>query len=137
MRIGIDASGIRAGGGVTHLVNVLRAVRLEEHGLSGIVVWAGSRVAKDLPSTDGMDVRYVRDLDLSLPRRVLWQYSHLPKLAREECDLLFVPGGSLPRSGSPFVTMSQNLLPEISATAPLPSQSVQKLPRGRRGGLPQ
>ena len=42
MIIGIDASNIRAGGGVTHLDELLRAADPEAHGFSQVIVWSGS-----------------------------------------------------------------------------------------------
>ena len=41
MRLGIDASNIRAGGGVTHLVELLRAVDRLAYGFSQVIVWGG------------------------------------------------------------------------------------------------
>ena len=37
--LGIDATNIRDGGGVTHLVELLSAARPEVHGIERIVVW--------------------------------------------------------------------------------------------------
>ena len=45
-------------------------------------------------------------------RRALWQYKKLNiKLIEEQCDILFVPGGSFTTKFRPVVTMSQNLIP--------------------------
>ena len=41
MRLCIDASNIRGGGGVTHLVELLREAKPFEHGFSKIIVWSG------------------------------------------------------------------------------------------------
>jgi len=43
--------------------------------------------------------------------RTYWQMAKLPRLADEQCDLLFVPGGSYVGGFRPFATMSHNLLP--------------------------
>lgn len=42
MRLGIDASNIRTGGGVTHLIELLRAAKPQEHGFDEVIVWGGS-----------------------------------------------------------------------------------------------
>lgn len=39
MILGIDASNIRAGGGVTHLVELLRAANPSVHGFEKVIVW--------------------------------------------------------------------------------------------------
>ena len=41
MRIGIDASNLRQGGGITHLAELLRAANPQLHGFTEIVVWGG------------------------------------------------------------------------------------------------
>lgn len=111
MRIGIDASNIREGGGLTHLEWILRAVDLDSHGIDQITVW-GSRTTLDrlsgrpgirlvpLPSTDRLPIR-----------QVIWQSASLRRLATSVADLLFVPGGTYLGSFRPFVTMSRSLLP--------------------------
>ena len=37
--VGIDATNIRAGGGVTHLAELLNAASPETHGFDKVVVW--------------------------------------------------------------------------------------------------
>ena len=46
--IGIDASNLRAGGGVTHLMELLRAAQPAEHDIDHIVVWGGKPTLKAL-----------------------------------------------------------------------------------------
>ena len=41
MRIGIDASNIRSGGGISHLKNILLFAEPELYGLKKIIVWGG------------------------------------------------------------------------------------------------
>ena len=40
LTLGIDASNIRAGGGVTHLAELLRAAVPAEHGFDEVIVWS-------------------------------------------------------------------------------------------------
>ena len=111
MRIGIDASNIRAGGALNHLVEVLRAVQPEQHSIDRITVWGGRRTLERLPQRAWLHLGHERLLDGPLPARVFWQQTKLTPLAVQRCDLLFVPGGTYLGSFKPFVTMSQNLLP--------------------------
>jgi len=46
--LGIDATNLRGGGGVTHLAELLRAVQTAEYGISHIVVWGGTVTLKTL-----------------------------------------------------------------------------------------
>lgn len=118
MRIGIDASNLRAGGGVTHLVELLQAAEPEEQGIAEVVVWGGRETLARLPVRKWL--RPVPDplLDGPLPARIYWQQAKLTGSAAS-CDLLFVPGGTYAGSFRPFVAMSQNLLPFDEAAASL------------------
>lgn len=112
LKIGIDASNIRAGGGVTHLVEFLLAAQPELHGFDEIVVWSGETTLKALENRQWLSKRSPLALNKGLIQRTLWQRFSLPKAARDECcDVLFVPGGSYSGDFHPAVTMSQNLLP--------------------------
>jgi hypothetical protein len=43
MILGINASNIRSGGGVTHLVELLRAAEPEMYGFNKVIVWSGKK----------------------------------------------------------------------------------------------
>ena len=112
MILGIDAFNIRAGGGVTHLVELLRVANPQVHGFKDVIVWGGSATLEKIDRRNWL--RTVPDplLDRGLFWRVYWQHFRLKALARNAgCDVLFVPGGSDASSFRPMVTMSQNLLP--------------------------
>jgi glycosyltransferase involved in cell wall biosynthesis len=111
MRIGIDASNISSGGGVTHLRELLGAANPAEHGVENVTVW-GSR--ENLGRLDDRSWLIKNDggsLEKGLIHRLLWQRLKLPKLARKSCDVLFVPGGNNSGRFRPYVAMSQNILP--------------------------
>lgn len=110
--IGIDATNLRAGGGVTHLMELLRAAQPAEQGIDHIVVWGGKPTLKALEAQPWLSKRNPPALDKGLLQRTLWQRYRLSQAARDEgCDVLFVPGGSYAGNFHPVVTMSQNLLP--------------------------
>uniref|UniRef100_UPI0010A8A841 glycosyltransferase n=1 Tax=Geomonas edaphica TaxID=2570226 RepID=UPI0010A8A841 len=112
MIIGIDASNIRAGGGVTHLIELLRAADPQVHGFSKIVVWSGLATLNRIDDRPWLVKNHQRMLDKSLPYRAFWQCFKLSTLARlARCDVLFVPGGSYAGNFHPMVALSQNLLP--------------------------
>jgi glycosyltransferase involved in cell wall biosynthesis len=111
MRLGIDASNIRAGGGVTHLVELLGAADPDSHGIDGVLVWGNRQTLAQLPTQPWLTVVHEPLLDRSFPLRLFWQATQLSQLAQNSCDILFVPGGSHFGSFRPLVTMSRNLLP--------------------------
>ncbi len=112
MILGVNASNIRRGGGVTHLDELLRHADPPAHGFERVVVWSGEATLSRLP--DRPWLRKVRppDLDGGLLRRTWWQRTRLADACREAgCDVLFAPGASDVSGFRPLVTMSQNLLP--------------------------
>lgn len=112
MILGIDASNIRSGGGVTHLMELLRAANPLVHGFAQVIVWSGHATLRQIEDRPWLVKAHLPVLDKGLLHRSLWQRFRLSNLARAAgCDLLFVPGGSYAGSFCPMVTMSQNLLP--------------------------
>lgn len=112
IKIGIDASNLRAGGGVTHLVELLNAADPKTHGFSEIVVWSGAETLSAIEARPWLNKVHDPLLDRSLIHRVFWQRFRLKKLAHlSGCDVVFSPGGSDVSDFRPLITMSRNLLP--------------------------
>jgi glycosyltransferase involved in cell wall biosynthesis len=111
--VGIDASNVRTGGGVTHLRELLAHTRPAEHGVQRVTVWGGRGTLAELPqASDWLAPVHEPALDGALSRRLWWQRLRLARLARAaQCDILFVPGGSYRGSFRPYVTMFRNMLP--------------------------
>ena len=112
MIIGIDASNISSGGGLTHLEQLLEVSTPTKHKYDKIVVWAAQSTLNSLVDRPWLIKRNDFLLERNFIYRALWQWKKLHKLALEEnCSLLFIPGGSFLTTFRPIVTMSQNLLP--------------------------
>jgi glycosyltransferase involved in cell wall biosynthesis len=111
LRLGIEGSNLREGGGVSHLVQLLADANPARHGISRVVVWGNQRLISQAPKRDWLDPVHEPLLDGSLPTRMYWSARVLPKLAARSCDVLFSPGGGYVGSVRPFVTMFRNALP--------------------------
>jgi glycosyltransferase involved in cell wall biosynthesis len=110
--VGIDASNLRAGGGVTHLVELLHASDPQASGFSQVIVWGGHSTLSQLEARSWLELRPLAVLDRGLIHRLRWQRFALSRLARAAgCAMLFIPGGSYSGGFRPIVTMSRNLLP--------------------------
>lgn len=112
VRVGIDASNLRGGGGITHLRELLSACDPERDNFSEIVVWGANPTLKKLPGNiSWLKLINVPMLGRSLPARMWWRRVNLPKLVAQACDVLLIPSG-LPGYGRvPWVTMCRNMLP--------------------------
>lgn len=112
MIIGIDATNLRRGGGLTHLMELLRAVQPVAYGIDRVIVWGGQVTLNVITERPWLEKRNPRALEKGLLSRSLWQRLYLSKAARDAgCSVLFVPGGSYAGNFQPVVIMSQNLLP--------------------------
>ena len=110
IKLGIDATNIRIGGGITHLNRVLsewvRSPCLE------VVIFGSMQTLDRLP--DGANIEKVSHgwHNKGLAFRTLWQVFYLRKaLEASDCNVLLVPGGSCFCGFSPKILMSQNMLP--------------------------
>ncbi len=112
LTIGIDATNLRDGGGVTHLIEILNAVKPENHGIAKVVVFAGAKTLKRLAAKPWLLKVQPPELDKGIFSRLFWQkFKFVTSAKSYDCDLLFIPGGSYFVSFKPIVTMSRNMLP--------------------------
>lgn len=109
IRLGIDASNIRFGGGLVHLNQILATVTPETFGFEQVIVWGCTATLEQLPSRPWLKFEHDPLLEKSLVHRIFWEQFRLPKLAQKQCDLLFVPGGLFFSSFQPYVVMFQNM----------------------------
>lgn len=110
--IGIDASNLRQGGGVTHLVELLRVAEPARFGIGRVIVWSNQKTLEAIEDRVWLDKVALPELEGGQIRRALWQRFQLGRLLnRHDCKLLFSPGGNYPGTFRPFVTMSRNMLP--------------------------
>ncbi len=112
MIVGIDASNIRGGGGVTHLIELLQHFSPTESEITKIVVWATQATLAKLPNRPWIVPLCPHALTKRGLSRFIWQNTQLARHARNAgCDVLFCPGGTYLGSFKPFVSLSQNMLP--------------------------
>ena len=112
MRIGIDLQNIRDGGGPNYIRNLLEAGDPAIDGFSEIHLFGSPRVLSWFPERPWI-VRHAFDvLDRSLPHRLWFVATRLPKLMRAAgCNLLYSPGGIAFGTFRPYVTISRNMMP--------------------------
>lgn len=114
MRLGIDASNISKGGGLTHLVEILRFADETATAFSEILVWSSKKTLDALPSSKKLVKMHLPVLDRSIFYRTVWQKREFPGLLKQHnCDILFCPGGPSSTVFTSKVTMSRNMHPFI------------------------
>jgi len=115
IRIGIDATNIRIGGGITHLLELFHAIDAlgaDALQIEQVSVWGGESTLGAVPNFSWLRKINPAALNGALWRRIVWQVFSLSTAAKNAaCDVLLVPGGSYVGRFHPVVTMSQNLFP--------------------------
>lgn len=123
MILGIDASNIRTGGGLTHLKNILLNADLENYDFEKIIIWSNNETLEKLPNRDWL----IKSTHNYLNKGFIWSYFFqifiLSKRAKNNnCDIVFAPGSTFLSGFRPFVTLSQNMLPfEITEASRFPN----------------
>jgi glycosyltransferase involved in cell wall biosynthesis len=112
MILGIDATNIRTGGGLTHLKEVLSNATPSQFGFDKVVVWSSQETLDKLANLDWLDKQSHPYLNKGFLASFFFQIVMLSKMAKQKkCSVVFVPGGTFLGNFTPFVTMSQNMLP--------------------------
>lgn len=108
--VGIDASNIRAGGGLKHLRETLNAATdPREFGIERIHVYGGTQLAQ-LIDRPWLVKRQLPAFERGFLSQYWWKSRSYPGLLRAENQLVYVPGGLYPGAGVDYVCTAQNML---------------------------
>ncbi len=113
--VGIDASNIRAGGGLKHLIEILSNARPESFGVGRVIVWVCPSVSDYFPVVPWLEVVTVAWFEKSIFHRMIWRITRLREIMNQSCDVAFFPGGISLNLAIPSVVMSQNMQPFMKA----------------------
>lgn len=112
MKVCLDASNLRAGGGRTHLIEFLSHIDHSLYPNLHIEIWASSATLNLLPNNLNISKKTHPFLERGLFFRSIWQKYILSKCAElGNSDIIFSPGGNYAGKFKPAVTMSRNMLP--------------------------
>ena len=73
MRLGIDASNIRSGGGIMHLQKILEEAEPNKHLINRVIVWGGDTPIENLPDKPWLELHKISYLNQQVPQRFFWQ----------------------------------------------------------------
>ena len=105
----INASNIKAGGGLTHLQEILHGDAAATAGFSRVYLWAPDKTLEKVANHPWLEKCSHPWLNAGYRDTWKWKRKVFEPFARNLKALVYVPGtGS---SGSTYVTMCQNLLP--------------------------
>ena len=112
MIVGIDASNLNEGGGLTHLLEILSNFDIDQHNIDRVIIWGRPKTLIKIDNYPWLKKISPKELNRSLFIRLIWQKFGISKSAKvNDCDLIFSPGSIFFSNFRPYVTMSQNMLP--------------------------
>ncbi|GGK60698.1 MULTISPECIES: glycosyltransferase family 4 protein [Flavobacteriaceae] len=112
MRLGIDASNIGGGGGITHLKEILKAltVTINQFGITELIVFSSQKILNELTDDKIIKKTTFPEFNQGLIQRVKFQLLSYDKEIKKRCDILFSLTGDYIGKFQPVVGMSRNML---------------------------
>jgi len=110
MRLVIDATNISAGGGLTHLRQIISHYDSSNDDFSELAVIASRNTLSKLPDNTNFVKISHPWLNSNIIKRQLWYSFKMKKILKEKESILFNPGGGYTGSFRPYVTMCRNML---------------------------
>lgn len=112
MIVGIDATNVGGGGGITHLKEILFHFEKEKYknSIVSIVVFASQKVLNQVEDFDKLEKVTFQELNKGLLSRVIFQLTKYDKEIKGRCDLLLSITGDYIGKFKPLVGMSRNML---------------------------
>ena len=111
MILTIDAFNIRAGGGITHLIEIMKVAKPVDYGIEKVYLWGLKSVLDKIEDHPWLIKKDHPFMEGGYLKRYLWQRFILIKHLKEDSDILWQLGGTYFGNFHPYVTMCRNLLP--------------------------
>lgn len=112
MKIAINATNISSGGGLNHLLRFFENLENHIEEADTFILWGKSRVLKKVADKPFIIKRTNRFINSNTLIRSIWVKIYLKSfLKKDECEVLFNPGGNDLSGFKPLITMSRNMLP--------------------------
>ncbi|MDI9308959.1 MAG: glycosyltransferase family 1 protein [Limnohabitans sp.] len=112
IRIGIDATNVGGGGGITHLKEIISHYDKNkfEDKIESITIFASKKVLDSVPELSNLNKITFPELNKGLLSRVIFQLTKYDKYIYKTCDVLLSITGDYVGKFKPVVGMSRNML---------------------------
>jgi len=107
----INAINLRDGGGLTHLIELLRNVDFEKYIFKKVIIVGSDSTISKISNKNWLQKESHYFLNSGFLGIQCWRIFYFKRfLIKNRCDLLFDPGGGYSGSFRPYVTMCRNML---------------------------
>ena len=112
LKVAIDATRVKSGGGIAHLLGILAVEDISVHGIQQVHIWAYRQLLDRLPSRPWLIKHCPTVTEQSLIKQIYWQAFKLAdEIKRVGCQLLFAVDATTFSRFKPMVVLSQNMIP--------------------------
>lgn len=112
MKIGIDASNINDGGGITHLSQILNNFNFSKTSYDKIIVWGNKKSLNKIKNVKKIEKKYLDKKFSNILFRIFWQIFIFEKeLKALNCNKALILGGISFLRKIPSTLIMQNILP--------------------------
>ena len=112
MNLGIDATNVTQGGGITHISSIMNSTNKELLKFKKIIIWGNNKTLKTIKKRKNLKKIDVKIINNKPIKRFFWQLFSLEKqLIKYKCDHALILGGISFLRKIPTTIILQNLLP--------------------------
>jgi glycosyltransferase involved in cell wall biosynthesis len=112
LKVAIDATRVKSGGGIAHLMGILNIDDIENHDIKEVHIWGYRTLLDKLPEKPWLIKHCPKVTEQSLVKQIYWQAFRLANEIRQAgCRILFAVDASTFSRFKPMVVLSQNMIP--------------------------
>lgn len=128
IRVAVDATRVRSGGGIAHLIGILAVDQIQTYGINEIHLWAYKSLLDKIPDKPWLIKHHPKETDQSLIKQLNWQAKKLnQEIIDAGCQILFSADATTLCRFDPMVVLSQNMLPYEKGGISMFGFSVERL----------
>lgn len=128
IKVAVDASRVRSGGGVAHLIGILNVELISVYGIDEVHVWAYKELLNKIPNRPWLIKHHPVATEQSIVKQLYWQATKLAQeIKNAGCQILFSADATTLCRFKPMVVLSQNMLPYEKAGVAMFGLSLERL----------
>jgi len=128
IKVAVDASRVRSGGGVAHLIGILNIDQIDIFNIHEVHLWSYKELLDQIPDRPWLIKHRPMATEQSIFKQLYWQATKLAEEINDEgCQILFSADATTLCRFKPMVVLSQNMLPYETVGLAMFGFSVERL----------
>ena len=128
IKVAVDASRVRSGGGIAHLIGILNIDRIDIFNIQEVHLWSYKELLDRIPDKPWLIKHCPMVTEQTIFKQLYWQATKLAdEIEQTGCKILFSADATTLCRFKPMVVLSQNMLPYETAGLAMFGFSVERL----------